>query len=115
MDNYVVYNGELYHYGVPGMKWGKRKGRSVSNNFDENKDKTKNDLSKKEVFEKRKKIGAKVVSAFLITSGMSAATKLLAKNTKTSKLGKLNIQLLGQSFAVTTGIYAVSNILQEYK
>ena len=25
MANYVVYNGELYHYGVKGMKWGVRK------------------------------------------------------------------------------------------
>ena len=22
MTDYVIYNGELYHYGVPGMKWG---------------------------------------------------------------------------------------------
>ena len=25
MSNYIVANGELYHYGVKGMKWGVRK------------------------------------------------------------------------------------------
>ena len=27
MDNYVITNGELYHHGVKGMKWGVRKTR----------------------------------------------------------------------------------------
>lgn len=25
MDNYVIYNGELYHHGIKGMRWGVRR------------------------------------------------------------------------------------------
>ena len=29
MGNYIIRDGELYHYGVPGMKWGVRKSRTT--------------------------------------------------------------------------------------
>ena len=28
MSNYIIHNGELYHYGVKGMKWGVRRERA---------------------------------------------------------------------------------------
>lgn len=40
-DNYILHNGELYHWGVLGMKWGRRKGStSTTESAPSNKPKT---------------------------------------------------------------------------
>lgn len=33
MSNYIIQNGELMHYGVPGMKWGVRRSRPSPGRF----------------------------------------------------------------------------------
>jgi hypothetical protein len=36
-NEYVIVNGELMHYGVPGMRWGHRKAQQYTNNINRNR------------------------------------------------------------------------------
>lgn len=64
--NYVINKGELYHYGVPGMKWGHKRGpKSPSKS---NQTKTKKELTPEQKQARNKKIAAGVLA------GVGAAT-----------------------------------------
>ena len=59
--DYIINNGELYHYGIPGMRWGHKKGPKKK------KYKNKSKLSK------GKKIAIGVLAGTVGTLGVGAA------------------------------------------
>ena len=70
-------NDELKHYGVPGMKWGHRKGTSGSSQTD-NSGKTKKNTTKKS---KKMSTGKKVATGLLAAYGTYLAVDFI-KNRK---------------------------------
>lgn len=73
MSNYVLYNGELYHHGVKGMRWGIRKDRITVRQASKNARKA----YKEEYMNTTKAAGGKAISKFGIT--VAAHPNLKAK------------------------------------
>ena len=66
---------ELYHYGVPGMKWGVRKASSGSTQAKKNKRLSKAEKKQQKIDKKAKAtVGKRVVKGILIGTGATAAT-----------------------------------------
>lgn len=73
MADYIIHNGELFHYGVPGMKWGRRKAPEVSSNqgrrsSTQNPDQAK--AARKAKIKKAVKIGAVVAGSVVAIYGI---------------------------------------------
>lgn len=60
MSNYVIYKGELYHYGVPGMKWGVRKNASNAGNIKTLSKKIRTDMTDEDRDKKNAEMDNKV-------------------------------------------------------
>lgn len=67
--DYVIVDGELYHYGVPGMKWGQRKSTSgVENAYSRKIAKKAKNLNEFELKAKRKMARALTPSELFLDS-----------------------------------------------
>ena len=90
MSNYIYYNGELYHHGVKGMKWGRRKAKQEArDNYKSTIKKAKEDykLAKQKAKEigytqeqlaakadRKARVGKAAVKSLLTTGGIAAAS-----------------------------------------
>lgn len=109
MNNYIYYNGELYHYGVPGMKWGHRKNvhpdhssvhnrkriREMSNDELNKRNRRLEAESKYKNFKKQSNVGRKVVKGFI--AGAATATAIVGAAKVYQKYGKAAFDAIGDT------------------
>lgn len=91
-------NNELYHYGVPGMKWGQKRGRqkiSKTNLKNKTKNKSENNNTKpKTKMSKGKKIaiGSAVTAVALVGVGKLLTSKVVQDKYMLIKAGKALVE-----------------------
>ena len=114
MSKYIYYKGELYHYGVLGMKWGRRKNvhpdhasvhdrKRISEMSNDELKKRNNRLeqeSKYKNYKKQSNVGRKAVRTFI--AGAATATAVVGAYKTYKKYGKAAFDAIGD--AVMNGI-----------
>lgn len=115
--NNTVYSNELYHYGVPGMKWGHRKARPIANIIGRRRSSNKSDPNYKnspeyqaKVARRKKalKVGAAVVGTALAAYGTYKLAKYLQGKRSSAALKKAQ-DYVDQNFFYKKGTSHFSN------
>ena len=84
----MTENNELYHYGVPGMRWGRRKGDTRTSKTPEQKTKTSSTA---------KKVAAGTIATLTVAAAAVYATNPKVRqvvNSSLSKVGKTSVSSL---------------------
>lgn len=79
MNNYIIHNGELYHYGVKGMKWGVRRSAEVQGVNRQYKSELKG-LKKEYHKQKGKNAGKHVLNSMVLGRKTANITNAFAKH-----------------------------------